>query len=253
MTSMMTALITVASLCGGALLGSFVRDRLPDHHIRDDSKDVVKMASGMIATLVALVIGLLVSSAKSSFDQANDVITQAGAKAILLDRTLRRYGPETAPIRSRFKEALQATIDRLWPSAGAPKEGIAGVERGTGMDEIQTMIEQLVPTDEPHRLIRTDALQTCDDLMRSRWLMIEKAQNTLPMAFLVILIFWLTVLFSSLGLLAPRNLTTVTCLFVCAVSMAGAIVLLIEMDRPLEGMIQVSPAPFEKALSVISR
>jgi hypothetical protein len=251
MESVTTAVITVAALCAGALVGSFLRHRLPGHHLRDDSKEVIKMASGMIATLVALVVGLLVSSAKSSFDDANDVITQAGAKAILLDRALRRYGPEATPIRTRMKEAIQSAVDRLWPKPGATQTGIAAIEHGTGMDEIQTMIEHLAPSDEAHRLIRTDALEICTDLVRSRWLLIEKTQSSLPLPFLAILIFWLTVLFVSLGLLAPRNATTVVCLLVCAVSMAAAIVLLIEMDQPLEGLIKASPGPLLKALSVI--
>lgn len=253
MESVTAAVITVVALCTGGLVGSFLRHRLPDHHLRDDSKEVIKMASGMIATLVALVVGLLVSSAKSSFDDANDVITQAGAKAILLDRALRRYGPEATPIRTRMKEAIQSAVDRLWPKPGETQTGMAAIEHGTGMDEIQTMIEHLAPNDEAHRLIRTDALEICTDLVRSRWLLIEKTQSSLPLPFLAILIFWLTVLFVSLGLLAPRNATTVVCLVVCAVSMAAAIVLLIEMDQPMEGLIKASPGPLVKALAVIGR
>jgi hypothetical protein len=253
MFSLSIALITVVFLCAGGHFGALLRERLPVHHIRDDSKDVVKMASAMIATLVALVIGLLVSSAKSSFDQASEGLTQAGTKVILLDRTLRRYGPETTPIRGRMKEVVQASVERLWPSGGGPKEGMAAVEKGTGIEEVQDMIERLIPNDEVHRDIRAQALQACNDLLQSRWLTIERAQNALPTPLLVMLIFWLTVLFTSLGLLAPRNLTTISCLFVCAVSMAGALFLLLEMNRPFEGIVQVSPAPLLKALSVVGR
>jgi hypothetical protein len=253
MTSLITALITVVSLCAGWLLGSFLRDRLPDHHLRDDSKDVVKTAAGMIATLIALVIGLLVSSAKSSFDQANEGLTQAGAKIIQLDRALGRYGPEASPIRGRLKEVLRTAINRLWPAESGPRDGMAAVERGTGLDEILDMVERLSPNDETHRNIRAQALQTSTDLAQSRWLLIEKSQTALPTPLLVMLIFWLTVLFISLGLLAPRNATTIACLFVCAVSMSGAVLLLLEMNRPFEGLIQVSPSPLLKALSIVGR
>ncbi len=253
MMSLNVGLITVLSLCAGGLLGSLLRHRIPDHHIRDDSKDVVKTTSGMIATLVALVIGLLVSSAKSSFDQANDAITQAGAKMILLDRTLSRYGPETRAIRTRMKETIEATVKHLWPSERRDSEGIAVVEKGRGIDEVQDMIEQLDTSGELHREMRSSALQTCNDLMHSRWLTIERAQDGLPMPLLVMLIFWLTVLFISLGLLAPRNATAVICLVVCAVSMAGAIALLVELDDPFSGLLRASPAPLLKAVSVIAR
>jgi hypothetical protein len=110
---------------------------------------------------------------------------------------------------------------------------------------------QLAPQDEAHQILRSHAVTTCIELAHSRWLIIEQAQTTLPVAFLGMLIFWLTVLFASLGLLAPRNATTWCCIFICAVSMAGAIYLIMEMNRPLEGAVQISPAPLRKALSVI--
>jgi hypothetical protein len=240
-------------MCAGMFLGSFLRSRLPDQHLRDDSKDLVKTASGMIATLVALVIGLLVSSAKSSFDQASAGVTHAGTKIILLDHVLGRYGPETAAIRGRLRESVAATIERVWPAVRGPKTGLAAIERSTSMDDIQDMVRQLAPRDETSRSIQTQALSTCNDLTESRWLIIEQAQTALPTAFLIMLIFWLTVLFTGLGLLAPGNVTTSFCLFVCALSMAGAILLILEMNRPFEGAIRVSPAPLQKALAVISK
>jgi hypothetical protein len=252
MASLLTALITLACLCAGTILGSLIRSRLPDHHLRDDSKEVIKMASGMIATLVALVIGLLVSSSKSSYDQASSGVTQIGAKIIVLDRALGRYGPETKAIRERMREGIAASIERLWPTGRGLKPSLAAVEQ-TSMDGVQDMIVELAPRDEARRALRSYSLQTCSELVHSRWLMIEQAQTALPAVFLGMLIFWLTVLFASLGLLAPRNVTTWCCLFVCAVSMAGAIYLILEMNRPLEGAVQISPAPLQKALTVIGK
>jgi hypothetical protein len=250
MASLFTAFITLGSLCAGALFGSLIRNRLPDHHLRDDSRDVIKMAAGMIATLVALVIGLLVTSSKSTYDQASGGVTQIGAKVIILDRVLDRYGPETKAIRKRIKDGIANTIEQLWP-AGGLNPSLAAIEQPTGMDEVHDMILQLAPQDEAHRILRSHAVTTCIELANSRWLIIEQAQTTLPIAFLGMLIFWLTVLFASLGLLAPRNATTWGCILVCAVSMAGAIYLILEMNRPLEGAVQISPAPLRKALSVI--
>ena len=253
MASLITALITLASICAGTILGSLMRDRLPEHHLRDDSRDVIKTASGMIATLVALVIGLLVSSSKSTYDQASGGVTQIGAKLILLDRVtgaLRRGGQSRSA--SACAKESRPPSSNLWPN-GRVTPGLAAIERPTGMDDVHDLILQLEPRDEAHRLLRTHAVATCIELAHSRWLIIEQAQSTLPTAFLGMLIFWLTVLFASLGLLAPRNVTTWSCLFVCAVSMAGAIYLILEMNRPLEGAVQISPAPLRKALSVIGK
>jgi hypothetical protein len=253
MMSLITALITLASLCAGIILGSAIRHRLPDHHLRDDSRDVIKMASGMIATLVALVIGLLVTSSKASYDQASGAVTQIGAKMIVLNRVLERYGSETKSIRKRMREGIATSVEQLWPTDGSPNPGLAALEQASSMDSVHDMIMQLEPPDEAHRILRSHALATCMELAQSRWLIIEQAQTTLPMAFLAMLIFWLTVLFSSLGLLAPRNATTSCSLFVCAVSMSGAIYLILEMNRPLEGAVRISPAPLHKALSVIGK
>jgi hypothetical protein len=252
MTSLVTTLIALACMGAGMLLGSFLRRRLPDQHLRDDSKDVVKTASGMIATLVAMVIGLLVSSAKSSYDQANAGVTQAGAKIILLDRLLRRYGPDAAEIRGRMRESVAASIDRIWPGASGLKGGTAALERSSGLEDILEMIRRLAPKDAVSRSIQSQAFADCKDLSESRWLMIEQAETKTPTVFLVMLIFWLAVLFTGLGLLAPGNATTYFCLSICAASMAGAILLILEMNRPMEGKIRVSPAPLQKALSVIN-
>jgi hypothetical protein len=253
MGSLITATITLAALCAGTVLGSLIRSRVPEQHLLEESRDVLKMASGMIATLVALVIGLLVSSSKSSYDQASAGVTQIGAKVIVLDRLLARYGPETREIRGRMSEVIANSIERLWSSNGGMNPSLASIEQSTKMDDVHDMIAQLEPKDETHRILRSNALVTSMDLAQFRWLIIEQAQTTLPVAFLGMLIFWLTVLFASLGLLAPRNLTTWCSLFVCALSMAGAIYLILEMNRPLEGAVQISPAPLQKALSVIGK
>jgi hypothetical protein len=180
-------------------------------------------------------------------------MTQIGAKVILLDRALERYGPETKAIRGRMREGITASIERLWPTGRGLKPSLTATEQESVMDDVLGMIAQLMPQDETRRAIRSHCLGTCSELVHWRWLMIEQAQTALPTAFLGMLIFWLTVLFSSLGLLAPRNVTTWSCLFVSAVSMAGAIYLILEMNRPLEGAVQISPAPLQKALSVIGK
>ncbi|MHC5539079.1 bestrophin-like domain [Singulisphaera rosea] len=252
MSSLIMALIALGSLCCGTILGSLMRTRLPEQHLRDDSRDVIKTASGMIATLVALVIGLLVNSSKSTYDQASANVTQIGAKVILLNRTMERYGSETKPIRDRLREGIATSVDQLWPTDGK-NPSLTGIEQATSLDDVHDMIVQLSLQDEKHRSLRSQALSTWVDLVQARWLVIEQAQNVLPTAFFAMLIFWLTVLFVSLGLLAPRNATIWCCLFICAMSMSGAIYLILEMNRPLEGAIQISPAPLHKALSVIGR
>jgi hypothetical protein len=117
---------------GGALLGMFLHAVLPERHMSNDSKDVVKLGMGLVATMSALVLGLLISSAKNSFDVQTAEVTEASAKIILLDRALALYGPEAEGVRDLLRSSVADTFERLWPNSGATvslsKESASGVE-----------------------------------------------------------------------------------------------------------------------------
>jgi hypothetical protein len=199
------------------------------------------------------VLGLLVSSAKSSFDTMSQGIVQIGAKVILLDRLLARYGPEAKPLRERLQRGLAASIENIWPRERTGVADLTKYERANGIELIQTTLRELAPKDDSQRQLLTDARQLAADLSQIRWLLIEEAQTRLPVPFLVVLLFWLTMLFISFGLFSPRNATVVTVLFICACSVSAAIVLVLEMNRPLTGIIKVSDAPLLKALENLGR
>jgi Protein of unknown function (DUF4239) len=224
------------------------RALLPEHHLRDTSKDTVKVVAGMIATLSALVLGLLVGSAKSSFDTTSTAITQGGAKIILLDRVLATYGPETKDAREQLRSAVVAGIEMFWPEEKTRGSGLAGFERASGMEMVQAKLRELTPATDAQRQLLSQAEQISNDMLQARWLLIEQAQSALPVPFLVVLLFWLTMLFLSFGLFAPRNATVIIVLLIGAMSVSGAIFIILEMNHPLRGMIKVSSAPMRKAL-----
>lgn len=221
---------------------------LPEHHLRDTSKDTVKVVAGMIATLAALVLGLLVGSAKSSFDATNTAITQSGAKIILLDRVLAAYGPETKDAREQLRGAVAAGIEMFWPEEKNVGSGMTAFERANAMEMIQAKLRSLTPATDTQRQLLSQAEQLSNDMLQARWLLIEQAQSVLPVPFLVVLLFWLTMLFLSFGLFAPRNATVIIVLLIGAMSVSGAIFIILEMNHPLRGMIKVSSAPMRKAL-----
>lgn len=247
MSSLVTAFIILACTLSGMLIGLCLRGVLPDHHTRDDSKDILKTGTGVMATLVALIIGLLVSSAKSSYDTVNASITQGGAKIITLNYFLSCYGPEAKEVQELLRVTVAAGIKRIWTNAV-----LTELERATGMNDVFDKIRDLSPQNDSHHYLKSQALQLSADLMQAKWLVIEQSQNKLPTTFLIVLTFWLIVLFGNLSLLAPRNLTAVVSLFICAISMAGAIFIILELNQPLEGTIKVSSAPLAKALSIIA-
>ena len=248
MSSLTVALISAGCIFSGVLLGMWLRDLLPGHHLSSDSKDTVKLAAGMIATLSALVLGLLVSSAKSSFDTVGSEITQSATKIILLDRTLASYGPATKDAREQLRHSVIAGIETIWPEVKTTVPGMITFERANAMEQLQMKLRELTPVGEAQRQLLAQAQQLSGELLQFRWLVIEQTQNALPMPFLVMLLFWLTMLHMSFGLFAPRNATVVVVLLLCALSVSGAVFLILEMNHPLSGFIKVSSAPMLKAL-----
>ena len=253
MSAMTVASIVFACAFGGALLGLFLLTLLPEHHLRDDSRDALKLGTGLIATLVALVLGLLVGSAKSSFDAMNTGLTELGAKVIVLDRTLAQYGPEAMEARDQMRRSVASSIELIWPEDRTAKEGLKADEMGTRMESIQGELRKLSPRDDSQRLLLSEVLQISGEVAQGRWLLIERSQGTLPTPFLVVLVFWLVVLFFCFGLFSPHNPTVIAVFFVCALSVSGAIFLILEMNTPLEGTIKASSAPLRKALEHLGR
>jgi hypothetical protein len=254
MISIIIGLITFVCVFGGALLGMYLRNTLPDHHLRDDSKDAMKAGIAIVATLAALVLGLLISSAKDSLDAMNTAFTQSGAKIIMLDRVLNFYGPETKEIREQLRDNVQSMVDRIQHKGKTTKiKTQPSTGKANEMELIVDNLRSLTPQNESQRQLQAQALQIGNDLLQSRWLIMEQAQITLPVTFLVILIFWLTILFISSGLFSPYNSTVIIVLLVCSLSVSSAIFLVEDMSRPFQGTMKVSSAPLVKALDRLSR
>ena len=209
MSSMAIGLICTGCIFASALVGMWLGTILPSHHLRGDSKEAVKIGGGMIATLTALILGLLVSSAKSSFDVVQSGITQSGAKIILLDRLLADYGPETKVPREELRGSVAAAIETIWPEAKTGMSGLNRLERAKGMEMLQSEIRALTPQSDSQRLLLGQAMQLSNDVAQTRWLLIEQEQSALPTVLLVILVLWLGMLHLSIGLFAERNATVI--------------------------------------------
>lgn len=252
MSSLEISLIAFSCLFGSALFGLLLAAKLPQHHLDSHSKEAIKIGAGLIATLTALVLGLLVSSAKSSYDSMNEELTQASATLIVLDRVLAKYGDETKPIREMLKQNLIFAHEQIWPSEARAKTNLQAVEKKKGMEAVRDKIMDLKPQNDKQRALLQEAEAVSTDLSHSRWLLIEHERGVLPTPFLVVLVFWLAVFFITFGLLSPVNGTIVSLMFVCTVSVAGAIFLILELNTPLEGMIKISDAALLKALQHLS-
>lgn len=253
MSPLAISLIAFGCIFGGMLLGMFLRGVLPEHHLSEDSKDVVKLGTGMIAMLTALVLGLLIASAKGSFDTLNRGLVETGSKIILLDRVMANYGPETKEVRDQLRRSVASAIEQIWSKERIEKTETVLNPR-TGLEALQDKLRQLSPQNDTQRWLQSQALQVSGDIAESRWLLFEQwGQSSLPMPFFVMLVSWLVIIFFSFGLWSPRNATVVVVLLVCALSTAGSLYLIQELDRPYGGLIMISSDPLRNALTYLGQ
>lgn len=247
MSPMAVSLLTLAVVFGGALLGIFLRIHLPSDHIGGDSRDVVKLGMGLVGTMAALVLGLLIASAKSSYDTQSAELTDISSKVVLLDRILAHYGPETKETRDVLRASVVRILDGM--QSKQPASSYLTSSSSTGAEVLYDKIRDLSPANDAQRSSQAQAMSIVLSLAQTRWLMFEQSANSISFPLLAVLIFWLTIIFISFGLFAPPNATVIATLFVCAISVSGAIFLILEMYTPYAGLIQVSTAPLRTALA----
>jgi hypothetical protein len=252
MNALALALTTFVSTFGLAALASVLRGRLPPAHLEKDTQDVVRLGMGLVATMTALLLGLVTASAKSIFDENSATVRTAAVSFLTLDRNLARYGPETAPTRDALKRVLRLRVESTWPEAGGRGSGITETLPPEVVEKIGEDILVLSPQDDAHRFLRTEALRQSEELLRARWRVLEAGSN-LPRPFLIAVIFWLSATFASFGLYAPRNATALGVLAVAAISVAAAVFFIVELDGPFDGWIKVSGEPLRFALANLGR
>jgi Protein of unknown function (DUF4239) len=251
--SIVVSSIAFACVFGGALIAMRVRRRLPAEHLSADSKEVVKLGMGLIASLAALVLGLLIATSKGTYDSQSNAVKELAAKVILLEGILTAYGPETKDVRDLLRSAITATEERLWPTDGSQRANLTPGESKAALGTMVDKISVLSPQNDAQRALRSRALDGTADLASARIRLFAQQDSSLPVPLLVVLVFWLTILFSGYGILAPSNATVVTMLLVCALSVSAAIFLMLELATPFTGTMRVSNAPLLNALSLLGQ
>lgn len=250
LSALAIALIVFGCTCSAAVLGIMLRKVLPEHHFDSESKDVVKLVMGLVATISALVLGLLIASANSSFNTQQDALQSISIDIIRLDRALALYGPETQRARGLLQEMVQAAYDRAHKNNG--------VVQATG--QVQTKANQFVdalyvlsPKTEMQQLTRKRAFQLALSITKERLMLTENVSGSISWPFLAVLIGWIAVLFLGFGLLTRFHATSAATLVVGSASVAAAIFLLLELNEPYGGLIHLSDAPLREALALIGR
>lgn len=218
MKDILIGIVVFAIICGGSLLGMFLGKILPDPHLSSESRDTIRTIMATLGTLSAVVLGLLTGSSISSLAEKESELRSAGVELIMLDRTLAEYGPETAPIRALAKDLLAQRISQIWPE-----------------------------------WLRSNALESTNTIAQSRWTTFQQIGSRFPWAFFVVVVGWLTVIFASFWLFAPRNASVIAALLVAAIALAGPIFMMLEMDQPYGGLVKIPSTSLRVALDEMGR
>jgi hypothetical protein len=247
MSSLTVSLTAFVIVYSGALAGMLLRVVLPKRHLSDESREVVKLGTGLVGTMAAMVLGLLVASAKNFYDAQTSELTQMSANIILLDRVLAHYGPETIEIRGILRNAVLRVDEQLRSDRMPANPETA--PSSVGAEILYDKIEGLSPKNDLQRSIQSQALSIGMTLGQERWLMFEQESTSVSKPLLIVMVFWLTIIFMSWGLLASPNGTLLVTMIVAALSTSGAIFLILEMYTPFRGWIHLSDAPLRIALA----
>jgi hypothetical protein len=252
MNTEITSLIIFGCVVGAVFIGRMLSPFLPAEHLGTDTKDTVKLAMGLLATMSALLLGLLVASAKGSYDTARNEVIQMSAKIVFLDRVLVGYGPETAEARALVRNAVEELAHRSMEPAKAntPVNLAPNTQEGNA---IYLTIQQLTPRDEMQRNLKAQATTLALDLGQLRTLLVAESISSISKPLLIVVVCWLVVIFASFSVIAPRNSTATTALMISALATAAAIFLILELDRPFSGVLRISNEPMLNVLSQLTQ
>jgi len=248
--TLIIGLIVLATVLAGAFAGVKVRERLPTHHLTDETKNLVSVSTAVVATVSALVLGLLISNANTSFTRLGGEVTALSAEILRLDHILRRYGADAEPARHTLLQYAEHKAADLFPDDPAEVR-ISNPSTYELLQRLEDMLLTLKPANPRDQWWLAQAMTLAAKIGDTRWLIAQQIGQGTPKAFVALLVFWLALLFASFGLFAPSNLTSALTLTLCAVAVAGAVAMFLELEQGLGGIVRISPEPMRQAVKTL--
>jgi hypothetical protein len=249
MNSITASLLVAACIFLGAVGGMYLHRIVPNEHLSRETQDVIKLGAGMLSVLASLVLGLLIGTARTSYGTTDLAMRNYAAELALLNETLRDYGGAAAVPRDLLRDYAEHLLHDAWPPNGKTSAVVDGEKTRLLLEQVREAIRALKPADKEQSALQDQAVEINMNLLRQRWLLIEQQGPSVQRVVLVVLVSWITVIFASFGLNAPRNGTVLMAFLICSLAIGGSIFLILELDRPLDGVMQISSWPVENVLA----
>ena len=249
MSSVLTSLLIAGCIFSGGLIGLNLHRILPQNHLTKEALDVIKLGTGMLSVLASLVLGLLIATAKTSHDSTEQAVHGYAAELALLNEVLRDYGSDAATPRNVLRQYIDRFINGTWPPDGSAPQLGHDPDATKMLENVRETIRALKPTDQGQVTLQNEAIGITTGLLRQRWLLIEHQGPNVQGVVIIVLVSWVTAIFVSFGLNAPHNRTVLIAFLICALAIGASVFLILEMDRPLEGVMRISKEPVERVLT----
>jgi hypothetical protein len=246
MNSMTISSVVFALVLGGGFVGMVLRRILPQEHLGQDAKDTMRLAIGLVVTMTGMVMGMLVSSAKTYYDGQRNKVSEMSTEIILLNSALGAFGHDSEPLRIEARRFVGDAADRIWPKENSSLYQLRPENDNTTVAE---QLQLLTPKNEMQVIAKAQVASLIQSLHRSYWLMfLESEQATIPLPLLFVVTSWLVTIFISFGIFAPPNSTVIATLIVCALAVSGAIFIIMEMYSPFSGVLRISSTAVRDAM-----
>jgi hypothetical protein len=248
--SLIVGLVVFAVVMAGAFVGWGLRHVLSEHHLSSETQSLVSLSMAVVATVSALVLGLLISNANASFATYGREVTALSAEMLRLDRLLRRYGPDATPARALLQEYARRKTAELFPDNPADVR-LGDLATYNLLERVEDAVLALKPANTREEWLVQQALTDASRIGEMRWMLRQQVEQEIPGPVIVLLVFWLTVLFASFGLFAPRNVVSAITLTLCALAVAVAVGMMLELEKGFGGLVRVSPEPMRQAVKAL--
>jgi hypothetical protein len=244
-------LISFVAIVAGMVLGMILRRQIPAAHLRDDTKEVVRLGAGFLTTLAAVLISLMIASAKSSYDIQDSHFRTLAAYLVETDQLLVQFGPEATQVRILMRQAIPAAVDRIWREKESAVQNSAFTAASLA-EQLNSAIELLSPANDAQRAIKLRLQSAGTEIARTRLLMYADGDKPILTPFLLILIFWLAVIFASFSLFVEPGRVVIAALLVFALSVSSALFLVADLSQPFVGLMQLPKEQLEHTLAPLN-